>query len=130
MKRSAFLFAFSFSLLAFSSCTKDATYSSGSGSGAIYSNPTYMVASAWEQTAPNVFTSTLENAVIATPGRTIAIYARIDKDDVLINTGGINYENGYLAAYINGTNINITFRYFGADGRMPFSQLDIKVVYQ
>ena len=89
-----------------------------------------MVASTWEQPAPNVFISTLENAVTNVPGRTIAIYAKIDKDDILISSGGTTYQNGYLAAYIDGTTISLSFRYFGADGIMPFSQLEIKVVYQ
>jgi len=80
MKRSAFLFAIAISLLGLSSCTKEATYSGGSGSNAYYSIPTYLVASVWEEIAPNVFISTLENAVTNTPGRVIGIYVEIDKN--------------------------------------------------
>ena len=130
MKRSAFLFAITVSLLGLSSCTKEATYSSGSGSNAYYSNPTYLVASIWEETAPNVFTSTLYNAVTNTPGRTISIYTQIDKDEVLLSNSGTTYKNGYLAAYIDGTDIRLVFRNFGSNSMMPFSQLEIKVVYQ
>ena len=130
MKRSAFLFAIAISLLGLSSCTKEATYSGGSGSNAYYSIPTYLVASVWEEIAPNVFISTLENAVTNTPGRVIGIYAVIDKNEVLISSGGTQYKNGYLGALIDGTDLKLTFRYFGSNGIMPFSQLDIKVVYQ
>ena len=87
-----------------------------------------MLVGNWEKGTGEVYTATLKGIIDYRNAAHVRVYLRVTNSVILISSGGIVFMNGHLHAGFNNTDIQLVYQYFGIDGQIPFSNLNIIVV--
>jgi hypothetical protein len=126
-----FLCLFSIGII-MSSCSKDHTDSTiTSGPSNVPQSYTLNVnASHWTDNQDGTFTCTFKNILNYSSNSYVTAFLRHDGQETEITNSGISYMGGSLKSKFSGKDLSLTYSLVDGNRELPFTSLDIKVVFQ
>ena len=88
-----------------------------------------VTANHWTDNQDGTFTCTFKNILSYSSNSYITAYLKHDGQETEITNSGIPYMNGDLKSQFKGKDLSLVYANDDADRELPFSSLDIKVVF-
>ncbi len=121
------IISFSFILL---SCEKDSTYFPGSANNIPSSSEYSLAAYNWEKQADGSYINTFYGFLKAsTTHTTMNVYVVSSGNNIQIDHGPITFFAGTLQSMCDGDDLQIIYRPYVGNANLPFTYLDIKVIF-